>query len=83
MEEIEVTEDQREALVALLDAAREYPEADGFEHDRSAVVMPGARHDVRLNLDREAKHSADSDTWAPSSSPTSGTASDAGGGPSS
>jgi len=46
MEEIKLADDQREALVALLHAARKYPEAARFEHDRSAVFMPGARHDA-------------------------------------
>jgi hypothetical protein len=53
MDEIKLTDDQRDALVALRDAAKEYPEADGFEHDRNAVVMPGARHDVQLRIERE------------------------------
>jgi hypothetical protein len=29
------------------------PKAAGFEHDRSAVILPGARRDVRRNIARE------------------------------
>lgn len=53
MDEIELTDDQHEAIVSLRKAAQDYPEADRFEHDRDAVVMPGARHDVRLRIDRD------------------------------
>lgn len=53
MNTIDLEEPEREALRALKQAAATYPEADGFEHDRSVVVMPGARHDIRLPISRE------------------------------
>lgn len=48
--------DRRAASAASL-AGAEYPEADGFEHDDGAVVMPGARRDVQLSIGRETLRS--------------------------
>jgi hypothetical protein len=53
MNTISLQEYERDALLALKDAAAQYPEGDVFEHDRQAVVLRGARHDVSLRIDRE------------------------------
>ena len=52
MDEITLTDDQHDALVALPQTQREHAEASGLEHrqELGAVVMPGARHDVGLRL---------------------------------
>lgn len=57
MDTIELSDPQQDALTRLTRAAADYPEADGFEHNDSAVVMPGARHDVQLPIDRETLRS--------------------------
>ena len=53
MDALELPDDEREALKALVDARRNYPEADHFEHDRTSVRMPGAREDVDLRIERD------------------------------
>lgn len=57
MDEISLTAIQHDALVKLLGAAGDYPEADGFEHDGQSVVMPGAREAVALAVTRETLRS--------------------------
>lgn len=52
METITLQVPERDALQALKEAVAQNPEADVFEHDRRAVVMRGARHDVQLRIER-------------------------------
>ena len=53
MDAIELPDHEHDALVSLVAARRKHPEGDYFEHDRTSVRMPGARHDVNLSIPRE------------------------------
>ncbi|MET0601668.1 MAG: hypothetical protein ABW167_06730 [Baekduia sp.] len=53
MDTIELPENEHNALLRLVTARREHPEGDYFEHDRTSVRMPGARHNVNLSIPRE------------------------------
>lgn len=52
MKTIELSEPERDALVALTETRDKYPEGEFFEHDRTSVRMPGAREDVNLRISR-------------------------------
>jgi hypothetical protein len=53
MNTIELTESERDALMALTKTRQTYPEGDYFEHDRTSVRMLGAREDVNLSIARD------------------------------
>lgn len=57
MNTIELSEPERDALVALTKTRDTYPEGEFFEHDRSSVRMPGAREDVSLRISRDTLRS--------------------------